>query len=119
MLAIDLAVRSVEEGGGVEDTVALEAAHAVLVERPCLSSDPLRLKNFASTTNASIRIIFLAFNFVFLSESVLSSGSPEFAIAHLDIVKTSSLRLKSRLHGAYLAVDFIVRSLDCSKVAKL
>ena len=96
MLAIDLAVRSVEEGGGVEDTVALEAAHAVLVERPCLSSDPLRLKDFASTTHASIRIIFLAFNFVFLSESVLSSGSPEFAIAHLNFVKTSSQPLKLR-----------------------
>ena len=91
MFAIDLAVRPVEEGGGVEDTVALEAAHAVLVERSGLRSDPLGLKDFARTADTSIRIIFLAFNFVFLSEPVLSTRSPEFPVAHLHIVKTSSL----------------------------
>ena len=91
MFAIDLAVRSVEEGGGVEDTVALEAAHAVLVERSGLRSDPLGLKDFARTADTSIRIIFLAFNFFFLSKSVLSTRPPEFPVAHLDIVKTSSL----------------------------
>ena len=90
MFAIDLAVRPVEEGGGVEDTVALEAAHAVLVERSGLRSDPLGLKNFARAADASIRIIFLAFNFVLLSESVLSTRSPEFPIAHLDLVKTNT-----------------------------
>ena len=87
MFAIDLAVRPVEECGGVEDTVALEAAHAVLVERSGLRSDPFRLKNFARTADTSIRIIFLAFNFVLLSKSVLSTRSPELTIAHLDFVK--------------------------------
>ena len=89
MFAIDLAVRPVEEGGCVQDTIALEAAHAVFVERSGLCCDSLRLKDFARTSHTCIRIIFLAFNFVFLSESVLSARSPEFTIAHLDVVTTS------------------------------
>ena len=83
MFAIDLAVGSVEEGGGVQHTVALEAAHAVLVERSGLRRDSLGLKDFARTPHTRIRIALLAFNFVFLSESILPSRSPEFAVAHL------------------------------------
>ena len=89
MFAIDLAVRPVEEGGGVQHTVALQTAHAVFVERSSLRRDPLRLKDFARTSHTRIRIIFLTFNFVFLSESVLSARSPEFTVAHLDVVTTS------------------------------
>ena len=83
MFAIDLAVGSVEEGGGVQHTVALEAAHAVLVERSGLRRDSLGLKDFARTSHTRIRIALLAFNFVFLSESVFPARSPEFPVAHL------------------------------------
>ena len=83
MFAIDLAVGSVEEGGGVQHTVALETTHAVFVERSGLRRDSLGLKDFARTSHTRIRIALLAFNFVFLSESVFPARSPEFAVAHL------------------------------------
>ena len=84
MFAIDLPVGPVEEGGGVQHTVALETAHAVLVERSGLRRDSLGLKDLACTPDTRIRVIFLAFNFVFLSEAVFPTRSPEFTIAHLD-----------------------------------
>lgn len=84
MFAIDLPVGPVEEGGGVQHTVALQTAHAVFVERSGLCSDSLGLKDFAGTSHARVRITFLAFHFVFLPESVFAARSPEFAVAHLD-----------------------------------
>ena len=84
MFAIDLPVGPVEEGGGVQHTVALQTAHAVFVERSGLRRDSLGLKDFARTSHTRIRIPLLAFNFVFLSESIFPARSPEFTVAHLD-----------------------------------
>ena len=62
MLAIDLPVGSIEEGGGVKGPITFDAAHAILVERSRLRGDPLGLKDFPRASHASIWIAFLALN---------------------------------------------------------
>ena len=62
MLAIDLPVGSIEEGGGVKGPITFDAAHAILVERSRLRCDPLGLKDFPRASHASIWISFLALN---------------------------------------------------------
>ena len=56
---VDLAVGAVEEGGGVESSVTLEAAHAVLVEGAGLGRDPLGLKHLALAADAGVGVVVL------------------------------------------------------------
>ena len=56
---VDLVVGAVEEGGGVENSVTLEAAHAVLVEGARLGCDPLGLEHLALAADAGVGVVIL------------------------------------------------------------
>jgi len=85
VLTEHLPLRTIEEGGCVEQASALEAVEAVLVEGPRLGRDALRLVNLPTTSDTRVSVTFFAFNLVLLAIFILSSWTPELSIANLAI----------------------------------